>query len=169
MQRMKIARLAASTLALTGLLVTAGCGDDGDHHAGCGLEANCQGLPDYAAGMTAQGKAGLLGVRLIESDPAPPDVGASFTVEVIDTGGTAVTGGTVTTVNAWSIDCGHYGLTGGDGVTVTDNGDGTFTFVPDYAHGGPWNVEIAVTDGADSDDVELGFCLPETDGGHTHE
>lgn len=146
----------------------AACGDDGGHHGSCGLEANCVGLSDYQAGMVVMGTGAVLGVRVISVDPAPPDVGSVFTVEVVDAQGAAVATGAIASANAWSIDCGHFGTQGGAGVAVTDNGDGSFTFTPDYGHGGPWNVELSVGDGTATDEVAVGFCLPEDDGGHTH-
>lgn len=158
-------------VATLGLLATA-CGDDHHNNSGCGLEANCTpDLLDSSDGVTVAGDQGQLKVRIISATPNPPDPSMTntWTVEILDAQDQPVSGASITRINTWSIDCGHFGVEGQEGLDLTgiDNGDGTFTFEFLYAHGGPWDVELDISDGSVTDTVAIGLCLPET-GEHSH-
>jgi nitrogen fixation protein FixH len=93
---------------------------------------------------------------LVSSTPAPPaDESNIFVLQVLDVSGQPVTGATVTAVATMPL-MSH----GTSEITVSPNGDGTYTLQPLYFFmAGLWEVAISVSSGGQKDTTSFYFCV----------
>ena len=155
-----------------GLLL--GCKDDDDEHdhdvpehdhATCGLQENCAAdALTLEPGLKFEGEHFTVELTEAEWVDVKKDQ-VHWMASVTDAEGEAVTDATVN-VNAYSIDCMHDGFEPAKDVTADD--DGMYMLMPAFLHGGPWNVELTITQGDVSEELRPEFCVPPSaeDGEH---
>lgn len=155
---------AASVVILTVLplaLLTAACDSDTEP-VEPDPQSICAGddrVEVYAAGMEKPGDKGLLRVRLVASEPAPPQKGENtWTVQVTDAAGAPVEGATFA-VTPRMPDHGHGSATT---PAVTAGGAaGEYAIASlDLAMAGLWTVTLDITTAAgETDTVTFSFCV----------
>lgn len=151
----------AATFAFACSPASSGGGTAGSGGTGGGTTGVCVGdtrAEVFTPGMEAPGVMGVFRLRLASIDPAPAIKGTNtWAVEIVDAGGAAVTGATVT-AKPFMPDHGH-----GSSIvpTVTEIGEGKYTidslvlFMP-----GLWQTTIAVSTSGASDSAVFSFCVP---------
>jgi hypothetical protein len=130
-------------------------GSGGSGGAACGGQAEA-----FVAGMQKDGKNGKLAFTLVDSVPAPPSISDNvWTLQVADSGGTAVEGAAIT-VSPWMVEHGHPSPRQ---VQVTDSGGGSYVLDPvNFNMVGLWEVTIAATPtSGDADEAVFSFCIGE--------
>ena len=150
--------LAAITLATLVGCATAGCADKGDSAV---EDDDCAfgGVDTYTAGIEKISGGGLFTVAITAADPAPPDRGDNtWSLLVLDAGGTAVEGGVVV-IEPFMPAHGH-GTTPAT-FDAEARGDGAYEVGPfDLFMPGLWEVAVDVIDSAGaSDDAVFTFCV----------
>ncbi len=130
----------------------AGAAGDGSDTVSCG-DPRAQA---YAPDMQVAGSGGVYTFVLVSSTPAPPaDENNVFVVKLLDASGQPVTGATMTATPTMP-QMSH----GTSKVTVTDNGDGTYTLQPLYLFmAGLWQVALTAQSGSSKDHASFFFCV----------
>jgi hypothetical protein len=136
---------------------------DGDHHGPdgtCGLQANC---PDFdpvtlAENLLVEGDDEVFMAHVTEHEALSVDDNA-IKVMIMDEDG-AVADAEVK-AGTYSLDCGHPGPSPAENLTT--NAMGMVDIAPVFAHGGPWDIELEVSEGGRSDTVKITLCVPGAD------
>ena len=159
---MRLAALAIALATLSGGVVacssnSASPGPE-DSGADAGGVVGCDSPQEqtYAANMQQAGASSVFTFVLVSSDPAPPaDDNNTWVVQLLGAGGQPVTDATFT-AKATMPTMTH----GTTPVTITSNGDGTYTFTPLYFFmAGLWQVAIKATSGTQTDTTSFYFCV----------
>jgi hypothetical protein len=110
----------------------------------------------YSANMQQAGASSVFTFVLQSSDPAPPaNDNNTWVIQLLDSGGQPVTSATFT-AKATMPTMTH----GTTPVTITSNGDGTYTLTPLYFFmAGLWQVAISATSGSQKDTTSFYFCV----------
>ena len=110
----------------------------------------------YAANMQQPGASSVFTFVLVSSAPAPPaDDNNTWVVQLLDASGQPVTDATFT-AKATMPTMTH----GTTPVTITSNGNGTYTLTPLYFFmAGLWQVAIKATSGSQTDTTSFYFCV----------
>lgn len=142
-------------------LCLAACDGDNEPHGhpdGGHTGTECQGIPDYFAGMQASGVGGTV-VKLLDSEPAPPVAAGhnTWTVELRDAAGTLLDGASIV-ARTWMPAHQH----GETPPAVTPLGNGRYRLAPVYFRmPGEWEITFETTladQSSDSPVIEL--CIP---------
>ena len=159
---MRLAALAIglATLSLGAVACSSNNASSGGDDAGVdtGAVVGCDSPQEqtYAANMQQAGASKVFTFVLVSSDPAPPaDDNNTWVVQLLDVSGQPVTDATFTALA--TMPTMTHGTTP---VTITSNGDGTYTFTPLYFFmAGLWQVAIKATSGPDTDTTSFYFCV----------
>ena len=154
-------KLIGMVEAMALVALAAGCdGDDDPVDPGetsmCAEETRADA---YAAGMEKQGDKGLIRVRLVAGEPAPPAKGENaWTLQITDAAGAPVDGATIV-VTPRMPDHGHGSAK--TPVVTAGGAAGEYEVTAiDLAMAGFWTVAVEVTTAAgESDTVTFGFCV----------
>jgi hypothetical protein len=159
---MRLAALAIAFATLSGGV--AACSSNSaspggaDSGADAGNVVSCDDPKEqtYAANMQQAGASSVFTFVLVSSDPAPPaDDNNIWVVQLLDAGGQPVTDATFKALA--TMPTMTHGTTP---VTITSNGDGTYTFTPLYFFmAGLWQVAITATSGSQKDTTSFYFCV----------
>ncbi len=159
---MRLAALAIALAVLSGGVAacSSNSASPGPEDAGddTGIVVSCDNPKEetYAANMQQAGASSVFTFVLVSSDPAPPaNDNNTWVIRLLDAGGQPVTNATFT-AKATMPTMTHGTLP----VTITSNGDGTYTLTPlDFFMGGLWQVAITVTSGSQKDTTSFYFCV----------
>jgi hypothetical protein len=159
---MRLAALAVALATLSGSLTACSSNSASSGGDDAGVDtSNVVGCDDpkeetYAANMQQSGASGVFNFVLVTSDPAPPaNDNNTWVVQLLDASGQPVTDATFT-AKATMPTMTH----GTTPVTITSNGDGTYTLTPLYFFmAGLWQVAITATSGSQKDTTSFYFCV----------
>lgn len=134
-------------------------GDEGHSHStngGCGLQENCTDTVELEEGLRAESEDGAFTVEVTSHRPLAVS-GNEIAIAIENADGDPVTDADLD-VDVFSVDCMHGGPMESDAVSA--NADGEYDLAPVHAHGGPWDLVIAITAGDETDSARLHFCVP---------
>ncbi len=147
----------AAWMILLPLTLSAGCpsANDDDEHV-CGDLSRAM---TYVAGLRATGTDGLLGARLLQASPAPPDVGDNtWSVQIVDMqDGNTPLAGCTGSVDPLMPDHGHGSASSPTWTEDVEPGSytvgGMDLFMPGY-----WEITLALDCAGVADTIVYGFC-----------
>ncbi len=158
------ARLAAAATLTAALALGSACGGDEpeerEYETGGTLCTHETRATPWEPPLEEEGANGLVKVRLLESEPAPPaDTDNRWVVQVVDAAGTPLTDAEITRVEPRMPDHGH-----GSAVptTVTPEGaEGRFVLNPvNLGMAGYWTIDVDVRlAGGETDTVQFRVCV----------
>jgi len=171
---MRLAAIAIALAALSGGLAACSSNsvspgpEDAGEDTGSVVACDDPKEETYAADMQQAGASNVFTFVLVSSDPAPPandtntwviqlldSSGQPVIIQLLDSSGQPNKNATFT-AKATMPTMTHGALP----VTVTSNGDGTYTLTPLYFFmGGLWQVALTVTSGSQKDTTSFYFCV----------
>ncbi len=155
--------LRRALIAPLALCLVTACSDDsssgGSGGSAGGGNDPCGGAGEtFTAGIEKPGAQGRLSFELMDSNPAPPQVGDNrWTLSITDAAGTAVEGSTVN-VSPWMPAHKHPSP---KQPAVTDEGGGSYVAEPvNFNMPGVWEITIDATPATgDADSAMFAFCI----------